>query len=156
MLSSAFSSGNSCSFLASRTLHALALDGHAPSIFLKLNRYGVPYVAVGASVVWGAVAYTSLSHGAFQVSLSWFPRRIGDDFDLFHFEGIFMASLPRYNFRNNFLGCSLLDLPSLLQCSKSTKYLKKFFTLQWSLAAIYHCKNFPASDDLINWCVIHT
>ena len=68
MLSSAFSSGNSCSFLASRTLHALALDGHAPSIFLELNRYGVPYVAVGASVVWGVVAYASLSHGAFQVS----------------------------------------------------------------------------------------
>ncbi|KIM45114.1 hypothetical protein M413DRAFT_330983 [Hebeloma cylindrosporum] len=69
VLSSAFSSGNSCSFIASRTLHALALDGHAPSIFLELNRYGVPYVAVGASVVWGVVAYTSLSHGAFQAFL---------------------------------------------------------------------------------------
>lgn len=76
MLSSAFSSGNSCSFLASRTLHALALDGHAPSIFLELNRYGVPYVAVGASVVWGVVAYASLSHGAFQVSSPDLQRRM--------------------------------------------------------------------------------
>ncbi|KAF8198023.1 amino acid permease [Pholiota molesta] len=68
--SSAFSSGNSCSFLASRTLHGLALDGHAPSVFLELNRFGVPYVAVGVTVVWGAIAYTSLNHGAFQ-AFSW-------------------------------------------------------------------------------------
>ncbi|KAF9474574.1 hypothetical protein BDN70DRAFT_884659 [Pholiota conissans] len=70
VFSSAFSSGNSCSFLASRTLHGLALDGHAPPVFLELNRFGVPYVAVGATVVWGAVTYTSLNHGAFQ-AFSW-------------------------------------------------------------------------------------
>lgn len=45
----------------------MALDGHAPSIFLKLNRYGVPYVSVAASVAWGVVAYSSLNRGAFQV-----------------------------------------------------------------------------------------
>ncbi|KAF5320671.1 hypothetical protein D9619_001519 [Psilocybe cf. subviscida] len=69
VLSSAFSSGNSCSFLASRTLHGLAQDGHAPSAFLKLNRFGIPYVAVAASLSWGVVAYTSLNHGAFQAFL---------------------------------------------------------------------------------------
>ncbi|KAF8971041.1 amino acid permease/ SLC12A domain-containing protein [Flammula alnicola] len=69
VFSSAFSSGNSCSFLASRTLHGLALDGHAPSIFLELNRFGVPYVAVAASVIWGVIAYASLNHGAFQAFL---------------------------------------------------------------------------------------
>ncbi|KJA27673.1 hypothetical protein HYPSUDRAFT_1095045 [Hypholoma sublateritium FD-334 SS-4] len=69
VFSSAFSSGNSCSFLASRALHGLALDGHAPSIFLKLNRFGVPYVAVAASVAWGIVAYSSLNKGAFQAFL---------------------------------------------------------------------------------------
>jgi len=69
VLTSAFSSGNSCTFLSSRTLHGLALDGHAPSIFLKLNRFRIPYVAVSASVIWGAVAYLSLNDGAYQVFL---------------------------------------------------------------------------------------
>lgn len=70
ILTSAFSSGNSCTFLASRTLHGLALDGHAPEIFLHLNRYGVPWVAVIASTAWGAVAYLSVNKGSFQVILS--------------------------------------------------------------------------------------
>ncbi|KDR75338.1 hypothetical protein GALMADRAFT_249379 [Galerina marginata CBS 339.88] len=69
VLSSAFSSGNAATFLGARALHGLALDGHAPQIFLELNRFGVPYVAVAASVIWGAVAYTSLNQGAFQAFL---------------------------------------------------------------------------------------
>ncbi|PPQ74492.1 hypothetical protein CVT26_007952 [Gymnopilus dilepis] len=69
VLSSAFSSGNACSFLASRTLYGLALDGHAPSIFLVQNRFGTPYMAVAASLSFGIVAYTSLSQGAFQAFL---------------------------------------------------------------------------------------
>jgi len=56
--------------LASRTLHGLALDGHAPSIFLKkLNRFRIPYVAVSASVIWGVLAYLTLNEGASQVFL---------------------------------------------------------------------------------------
>ncbi|PPQ92209.1 hypothetical protein CVT25_008983, partial [Psilocybe cyanescens] len=66
ILTSAFSSGNACTFLASRTLHGLALDGHAPSIFLSLNRFGTPYVAVAVSVIWGAIAYTGLNQGSSQ------------------------------------------------------------------------------------------
>ena len=56
--------------MASRTLHGLALDGHAPSIFLKLNRFHIPYVAVSASVIWGALAYLTLNEGATQVGVS--------------------------------------------------------------------------------------
>ncbi|KAJ3511218.1 hypothetical protein NLJ89_g4227 [Agrocybe chaxingu] len=70
VFTSAFSSGNACTFLASRTLHGLALDGHAPSVFLKLNRYQVPYMAVAASVVWGGIAYASLNRSAYQ-AFSW-------------------------------------------------------------------------------------
>lgn len=44
------------------------MDGHAPEIFLRLNRFGVPYVAVVASTVWGGVAYLSVNKGSFQVS----------------------------------------------------------------------------------------
>lgn len=67
ILTSAFSSGNACTFLASRTLHGLALDGHAPKSFLLLNRFGVPYLAVLASTAWGIVAYLSVNQGSFQV-----------------------------------------------------------------------------------------
>lgn len=56
--------------MASRTLHGLALDGHAPSIFLKLNRFHIPYIAVSASVIWGALAYLTLNDGASQVGVS--------------------------------------------------------------------------------------
>lgn len=66
IFTSAFSSGNSCTFLASRTLHGLALDGHAPQVFLKLNRYQIPYLAVTFSVIWGATAYLSIYRGSFQ------------------------------------------------------------------------------------------
>ncbi|PPQ89499.1 hypothetical protein CVT25_012171 [Psilocybe cyanescens] len=69
VFSSAFSAGNACTFLASRTLQGLALDGHAPVIFTKLNRFGIPYVAVAASGAWGAVAYTSLNQGSFKAFL---------------------------------------------------------------------------------------
>ncbi|TFK25531.1 hypothetical protein FA15DRAFT_563079, partial [Coprinopsis marcescibilis] len=63
---SAVSSANACTFLASRTLHGLALDGNAPAAFLKLNRYHIPYKAVMASSAWGAVALLSLNGGVFQ------------------------------------------------------------------------------------------
>ncbi|KXN90165.1 Lysine-specific permease [Leucoagaricus sp. SymC.cos] len=66
IFTSAFSSGNACTFLASRTLHGLALDGHAPGVFLKLNRFQIPYFAVAFSVIWGAVAFLSIDKGSFQ------------------------------------------------------------------------------------------
>ena len=36
-------------------------------MFLKLNRFRVPYVAVMASVAWGGIAFLSLDKGAYQV-----------------------------------------------------------------------------------------
>ncbi|KAH9485251.1 Dicarboxylic amino acid permease [Psilocybe cubensis] len=66
VFTSAFSAGNACTFLSSRTLRGLALDGNAPAAFTKLNRFGIPYVAVAVSGLWGAVAYTSLNQGSFK------------------------------------------------------------------------------------------
>uniref|UniRef100_A0A8H8CI17 Amino acid permease/ SLC12A domain-containing protein n=1 Tax=Psilocybe cubensis TaxID=181762 RepID=A0A8H8CI17_PSICU len=74
ILTSAFSSGNACTFLASRTIHGLALDGHAPSFLLSLNRFGAPYWAVAVSVIWGAIAYTGLNNGASQVGANGFAN----------------------------------------------------------------------------------
>ncbi|KAF5325619.1 hypothetical protein D9611_000106 [Ephemerocybe angulata] len=67
ILTSAVSSANACTFLASRTLHGLALDGNAPHIFLSLNRYHIPYIAVLVSSAWGIVALLSLNSDAMQV-----------------------------------------------------------------------------------------
>lgn len=67
ILTSAVSSANACTFLASRTLHGLALDGHAPTAFLALNRFRTPYVAVVASSAWGIVALLGVNQDAMQV-----------------------------------------------------------------------------------------
>ncbi|KAG2015889.1 lysine/arginine permease, variant 2 [Coprinopsis cinerea AmutBmut pab1-1] len=63
---SAVSSANACTFLASRTLHGMALDCNAPRFFLRLNRYHVPYIAVLASAAWGVVSFLSVDRGASQ------------------------------------------------------------------------------------------
>lgn len=46
VLTSAWSSGNSGMLGSSRSLYGLAREGHAPKIFLRVNRFGIPYVAV--------------------------------------------------------------------------------------------------------------
>ena len=69
ILTSAFSSGNSCTFLASRTLFGLALEGFAPRVFLWVNRWGVPYVCVGFCSLFGALAYLALGTTSLQAFL---------------------------------------------------------------------------------------
>lgn len=42
----------------SRALYGIAREGHAPQVFARCNRYGIPYVAVcsiGAFMVRGRV-----------------------------------------------------------------------------------------------------
>ncbi|KZT57236.1 hypothetical protein CALCODRAFT_469931 [Calocera cornea HHB12733] len=46
VLTSAWSAGNSGMLNGSRNLYGLAREGHAPAIFKRVNRFGVPYVAV--------------------------------------------------------------------------------------------------------------
>lgn len=62
--SSAWSSGNHGMLVGSRSLYALALDGMAPKIFLKVSRWGIPYWAVLFQGSFQALAYMSLSDGA--------------------------------------------------------------------------------------------
>lgn len=57
---SAFSCGSACVFLASRTLYGLAEERQAPRIFLKVNRFGTPWVAVAASLIFMPLVYLSL------------------------------------------------------------------------------------------------
>ncbi|KAK4543240.1 hypothetical protein LTR36_005790 [Oleoguttula mirabilis] len=68
---SAFSCGSSCIFLASRTLYGIAEEGQAPRIFLRTNRFGTPYVAVAASLIFTPLVYLSLGSSSSQV-FGWF------------------------------------------------------------------------------------
>lgn len=69
VLSSAFSSGVSCIFIASRSLVGLAEDGNAPAIFSRTNRLGNPWVAVVASSSFGALGYLSVTEQSMNVLL---------------------------------------------------------------------------------------
>ncbi|CAE6375726.1 unnamed protein product [Rhizoctonia solani] len=69
VLSSAFSSGVSCIFIASRALIGLAEDGNAPVIFSRTNRLGNPWVAVVCSSSFGALGYLSVTEKSMNVLL---------------------------------------------------------------------------------------
>lgn len=64
VLTSAWSSGNSNMLGGSRILYGMAVQGHAPTIFKRLNRFGVPYVAVSLYGVFMALGYMTLSSSA--------------------------------------------------------------------------------------------
>jgi len=44
VVTSAWSAGNSGMLTSSRALYGLAREGHAPKIFLRVNRFGIPWV----------------------------------------------------------------------------------------------------------------
>ena len=68
---SAFSCGSACVFLASRTLYGLAEDGQAPRVLLRTNRFGTPYLAIGASLIFMPLVYLSLGSNS-SVVFGWF------------------------------------------------------------------------------------
>ncbi|KAI5479936.1 AA permease domain-containing protein [Pseudohyphozyma bogoriensis] len=70
ILSSIYSAGNAFYFGGSRSLAQLARDGHAPKIFARRNRNGVPWVAVLVSAVLSLLAYCQVSSSA-QVAITW-------------------------------------------------------------------------------------
>ncbi|KAJ3873806.1 amino acid permease/ SLC12A domain-containing protein [Lentinula edodes] len=70
VLTSAWSSGNSTMLGASRTLYGLAREGHAPKIFLRTNRFGIPYISVGFVSLFMSLGYMTLQDSASNV-FSW-------------------------------------------------------------------------------------
>ncbi|TKY85351.1 hypothetical protein EX895_005513 [Sporisorium graminicola] len=70
VLISAFSAGSSYVYVSSRTLYALSLDRQAPAVFRRVDRRGIPYVAVGGSWLVGALSYLGISSGGGTV-FSW-------------------------------------------------------------------------------------
>lgn len=61
LLTSAWSAGCADLFVSSRTLYGLAVRGHAPSIFLKVRKDGLPWVCV---LVGGVFSLLSFMAGA--------------------------------------------------------------------------------------------
>jgi len=64
VLTSAWSAGNSVLLGSSRTLYGMAREGHAPKLFLRTSRMGIPYVAVGFISMFMTLGYMTLSSGA--------------------------------------------------------------------------------------------
>lgn len=70
IITSAWSAGNSYLFMSSRALYSLAVAGSAPKIFLRCNRWGVPYYAVLASSLFSLLAYMDCGSGS-SVVFNW-------------------------------------------------------------------------------------
>ncbi|KAL3417547.1 Dicarboxylic amino acid permease 3 [Phlyctema vagabunda] len=70
VLTSAWSAGNSGLLGGSRNLYGMAREGHAPKIFLRINRFGIPYVAVGFLSLFICLGFMTLSDSASTV-FSW-------------------------------------------------------------------------------------
>lgn len=73
ILSSAWSSGNSFMFAASRSLLSMAEDGNAPRILGRINRQGVPYYAVALSAAFSCLAFLNVSSGSAK-AFTWFSN----------------------------------------------------------------------------------
>ncbi|KAL1731376.1 amino acid permease/ SLC12A domain-containing protein [Schizophyllum commune] len=75
VLTSAWSSGNSGMLNGSRALYGIAREGHAPKVFTRCNRYGIPYVAVCSIGAFMALGYMTLDRSA-SVVFGWFQDLI--------------------------------------------------------------------------------
>ncbi|KAB8262606.1 amino acid permease/ SLC12A domain-containing protein [Aspergillus pseudonomiae] len=64
IVTSAWSAGNSYILFGSRILYGMAVHGHAPAVFKRLNRFSVPYVAISFIGSFMCLGYMSLSHSA--------------------------------------------------------------------------------------------
>jgi yeast amino acid transporter len=67
VLTSAWSSSNQAILAGTRTLYGLALKGHAPKIFLRTTRWGIPYMCVLLQVLFSLLAYMCVSNDALTV-----------------------------------------------------------------------------------------
>ncbi|KAJ5817255.1 hypothetical protein N7447_009488 [Penicillium robsamsonii] len=66
-LTSAWSASNQSILAGTRTLYGLAIKGHAPKIFLRTTKWGVPYMCVLLQVAFSLLAYMCVSNNAMNV-----------------------------------------------------------------------------------------
>jgi len=70
LVTSIFSAGNSYVYCASRTLYGLALDGHAPKVFHKTTKSGIPIYCFAVTMIFPFLSFLSVGGGASQ-GLKW-------------------------------------------------------------------------------------
>lgn len=71
VLTSAWSSGNAGMLNGSRVLYGLARERHAPHFLLRVNRFGIPYLAVCGLGLFMTLSYMSVQDTAAKV-FTWF------------------------------------------------------------------------------------
>ncbi|KFG87429.1 amino acid permease [Metarhizium anisopliae] len=76
ILTSVLSAGNHALFAGVRLLYTLAMEGHAPRVFGKLNRNQVPWVSVLATSLVAGLCFGSSFIGAGQL-WSWLQNLVG-------------------------------------------------------------------------------
>lgn len=70
LCTSIYSAGNAYTYCASRTLHGLAHDGHAPAFLKKCTKSGVPIYCLAITMIFPLLSLLQLSNSSDQV-LSW-------------------------------------------------------------------------------------
>ncbi|KAF9893680.1 hypothetical protein FE257_009848 [Aspergillus nanangensis] len=71
IITSAWSSGNSYLYMATRSLYSLSMAGNAPRVFSNCTKWGIPYNALLASCTIALLAYMSCGSGSSAV-FNWF------------------------------------------------------------------------------------
>jgi len=67
ILTSVLSAGNHALFAGTRLLYTLSMEGHAPTVYGRLNRNGVPWVAVLSTGLVSGLCFGSSFIGAGQL-----------------------------------------------------------------------------------------
>lgn len=70
LVTAIFSAGNSYVYCASRTLYAMSIDGHAPKVFQKVTKQGVPIYALLVTMVFPFLSFLQISSGSAAV-ITW-------------------------------------------------------------------------------------
>lgn len=73
LVTSIYSAGDAYTYCASRTLHGLAHDGHAPAFLKKCTKQGVPIYCLLITMLFPLLSLLQLSNGAYVV-LNWFVQ----------------------------------------------------------------------------------
>ncbi|KAI1433821.1 histidine permease [Xylaria sp. CBS 124048] len=70
LLTSIFSAGNAYVYCAMRSLHGLACDGHAPAIFKKTMKNGIPVYAFAVTMIFPFLSFLQVS-GSTAQAVTW-------------------------------------------------------------------------------------
>lgn len=129
---SAFSCGISCVFLASRTLYGLAEEGQAPRFFRKINRFGTPWLAVAASLIFMPLVYLSLGSSS-SVVFGWCRSKSSPNSTDVLMEH---SCQHHHHSRLDWLGSHMRDVPPVLLWSSISRHQPRSSAVQESPATI--------------------